>query len=269
MGEFSLLTLNTFGLPFFLGGWRLARQTDELRQLAPMVICLQEIQHSTHMPMLRRRLQENFPYLALEPGWWEPKGGLVMASRLPVADYRFAAYPNRGRPFGPGIGDWLTLKGVLTARLELDGQTVMVLNTHTQANYDADWRLEGQWSRVQWDQVDFLAQRVRAQPPEAMVIVCGDLNFPRHSPLYEALIAASGLIDPLSGDDRPTYRPFPLVTPASWAVPIDFILVRPPAGRAAPQVQVDIVPIENAAGRTGYQRFLTDHNALVLQARWE
>ena len=51
MPAFSLLTLNSFGLPFFLGWRRMGILARELNQRDDTVLCLQEIQHDAYVPM--------------------------------------------------------------------------------------------------------------------------------------------------------------------------------------------------------------------------
>jgi len=103
-------------------------------------------------------------------------------------------------------------------------------------------------------------------PAEALIILCGDLNFPRASFLYEELVIQNGLTDPLLDDPRPTYRPFPLV-PSKWKTSLDYILYRIPDGKDF-NVQADILPIEDSSQKNALRRFLTDHCALTLSISW-
>ncbi|HJS19737.1 MAG TPA: hypothetical protein VJ785_13400, partial [Anaerolineales bacterium] len=61
---------------------------------------------------------------------------------------------------------------------------------------------------------------------------------------------------------RPTYRPFPLV-PAKWEMSLDYFFYRRPEGEET-SVTADIIPIEHSSAGWYFQRFLTDHHALVL-----
>jgi endonuclease/exonuclease/phosphatase family metal-dependent hydrolase len=122
-------------------------------------------------------------------------------------------------------------------------------------------------SRIQLDQVRHLAALVNQQPQDALVIVCGDFNFPRGTFLYDQLLSDSGLHDPLAEDPRPTYRPFPLLNKEKWAIPIDFVLVRAPDSRQL-HYEADIIEIQDSSRMLRPQRFLTDHNALTLRAHW-
>jgi endonuclease/exonuclease/phosphatase family metal-dependent hydrolase len=265
VSEFSVLSLNTFGIPFFLSGPRIVRLAQELNRLAPAVLCLQEVQQNAYVPLWQRCLAE-YPQVAFEWNTLAPKGGLLTAARHPLLHSRFYPYPNRGRLLSIGFSDWALFKGVLLTEFLIEEQLIVIMNTHMHANYTANWTPRGSMARIQFDQVRFLTSLVQAQPDEALVIVCGDFNFPRSTFLYEHLVRNAGLIDPLAEDPRPTYRPFPLV-PSRWSIPLDFMLYRPPQAEA-PHFTADIIPVEAASARLPTQRFLTDHHALTLTIHW-
>jgi endonuclease/exonuclease/phosphatase family metal-dependent hydrolase len=264
MALFSLLSLNSFGVPFYLSLSRIRRLTAELNRLAPSIICLQEVQQNAYLPLLRHGLKD-YPNLAFFRNRLAPKGGLFTASvsACPVVKSGFYPFPNQGRPLSIGFSDWALNKGVLQVSLEVQEHRIVVMNTHLQANYRGDWRASNSQTQIQLDQVQYLVELIQAQPKDAWVIVCGDFNFPRQSPAYQLMITQSGLTDALAEDPRPTYRPFPLV-PAKWLIPLDYLFYRIPEGKAS-NVIVDIVPMVNSAGRWYFQRFLTDHNALMLK----
>ena len=89
------------------------------------------------------------------------------------------------------------------------------------------------------------------------MVVAGDFNVPRGSWLYDAFLEATGLCDPLAGDDRPTYRPaFPV--PARYALPFDLLLVRPPAGSEI-AASARLVFQEKTRFVTGRVDYLSDH----------
>lgn len=259
MQSFSLLSLNAFGIPFFLSYWRIMRLVAELNRLDPTVLCLQEIQQNAYVPLLKDGLA-GYSHLAFSPNRFAPKGGLVTAARGGSSE--FHPFPHRGKWLSIGFADWALNKGVLVTELEIEGWLVVVMNTHLQANYLGDWALTNTQTQIQLEQVKFLAELARSQPAEAWVFACGDFNFPRRTPPYDLLMAESGLTDALTGDPRPTYQPFPLV-PSKWEMSLDYFFYRMPAGETI-QVRADILPIENAAGSSAFGRFLTDHCALVL-----
>jgi endonuclease/exonuclease/phosphatase family metal-dependent hydrolase len=265
MSSFSLLTLNSFGLPFFLGWRRMRKLADELNHRDTTVICLQEIQQDVYIPVLRKRLS-NFPNQCFKQNVFAPMGGLVTASRLPFTHYEFLPFPNRGRLLSIGFSDYALQKGVMIARLDVEKQPVIVMNTHIHANYLGDWQKGNKLAQIQSDQVNYLAEQASAQPKDALVIICGDFNFPRNTFLYEILANMNGFVDPLKDDPRPTYKPVSLLA-SKWSVTLDFIFYRKP-DNIGMKIEADILSIEHAQGRNSYSKFLSDHCALTINAVW-
>ena len=266
MGEFSLLSLNTFGLPFYLGWERLNRLARHLDQLPVTVICLQEIQQNTYSHLFERGLA-SFPHSAFERHHYAPKGGLGVYSRLPWLDQRFEVYTDRGAWHSISFADWALYKGIQSVHFEVDGLPVAVLNTHLNANYGGVWQQNNRLTRILHRQVQQLGQAIRSVPEDSLVVICGDFNFPRKSFLYEELVEQNRLFDPLADDPRHTYRPFPLV-PSKWNTSLDFTLVRLPSQRTF-LVQGDLMAVEDTTKHLPYQRFLSDHNALVVEIKWD
>jgi len=239
---------------------------SELELRGPTTICLQEIQQNAYMPLLVRRLP-SYPYRAIFPHVYAPKGGLGIFSRIPLIKQRFEPYLDRGLRFFITFADWALFKGVLIVHLQFDGMDVFVLNTHLNANYSGDWHPKNPLAFVQLRQVQKISALLEEISEEALTILCGDLNFPRTSFLYEELIEQNGLIDSLRDDPRPTYRPFPLV-PSRWKTSLDYILYRIPQGKDF-TIQADILPIEDSSQKSALRRFLTDHCALKLNVSWK
>jgi endonuclease/exonuclease/phosphatase family metal-dependent hydrolase len=263
MSLFSVLSLNTFGVPFYLSSGRIRRLTAELERLAPTILCLQEIQQNAYLPLLQQGLT-TYSHSVFFHNRFAPKGGLFTASvsNCPLMQSVFFPFLNQGRLMSIGFSDWALNKGVLLVSLEVDGHCFVVMNTHLQANYLADWRRSNLQTQIQLDQVDCVAELVHAQPKDAWVIVCGDFNFPRQTPAYQRMITQSRLMDALSADRRPTYLPLPLI-PAKWRTSLDYIFYRMPVGEAL-HVRADIIPVVNSSAQRSFQRFLTDHLALRL-----
>jgi len=264
MALFSLLSLNTFGVPFYLSTGRIKHLSAELNRLAPSILCLQEIQQNAYLPLLQQGLT-SYSQLAFFRNRFAPKGGLFTAlvSDCKVIMTDFFPFPNQGRPLSIGFSDWALNKGVLMVSLEVYKRCFIIMNTHLQANYLGDWRPSNRQTKIQLDQVSYLVELIHAQPKDAWVILCGDFNFPRQSPAYQLMSSHSGLTDALADDPRSTYQPFPLVS-AKWRTSLDYIFYRMPADETA-QATADVLPLANSSGKTPFQRFLTDHNALLLE----
>jgi len=262
--DFSLLSLNAFGIPFFLSWGRLARLADFLERLKPTVICLQEIQQNAYISRLDECLP-SYPHRAIFPFIYAPKGGVGTFSRLPLDWRRFSPYRDRGLRWLITFSDWALYKGVLVTRLTINGVEVLILNTHLNANYSGNWNPQNPLAKVQHRQIQQLTRLMEELPEEALIILCGDFNFPRSSYLYEKLISQNGLLDPLRDDPRPTYRPFPLVS-FRWNISLDYLLLRIPEDLDC-HYQADIVTLEDSNHKDSVRRFLTDHRALTLNIK--
>lgn len=256
MPTFSLLTFNCFGGLNWTTPRRLRSLARELPNLQPGVVCLQEVQSNRALRLL---LQLTAPHLTHTylPGRNAPLGALLTLSTMPPQKSSFTRYTTQGAWLGPTMMDQLTQKGMLVLQSEWQGQPVIVINTHLVANYWAKWQPESRAARDQQQQLHQLATLVQEQPPTAIVLVAGDFNIPRGSWLYEEFLQRSGLTDPLAGDVRPTYRPFPGV-PVHYALPIDFVFVRTPPGIGV-QTTADLCFTEPCAYVGGGHGYLSDH----------
>jgi endonuclease/exonuclease/phosphatase family metal-dependent hydrolase len=263
---FSLLTFNCFGGLNWTTPRRLRSLVRELETLAPSVVCLQEVQTNWALRLLLRA-SAAYPAHAYLPGLSAPLGALLTLARLPLHSPHFTRYTTQGGWFGPTVMDQLTQKGILISRTEQRKQPVIVINTHLVANYMANWRPESRAAGDQRRQLQQLAAVVQTQPENAIVLVAGDFNIPRGSWLYDQFLAESGLQDPLAGDVRPTYRPFPGV-PARYALPIDFVLMRTPPGLTV-QTTPRFCFTDQCAYIGGGQGYLSDHLGVQVTLQWE
>lgn len=262
MPAFSLINVNIFGLPLVTMLRRLRALARELDRLDVTVACLQEVQEHRYLRLLLKACT-SFSYHAFEPFVYAPKGGLVTLARTPITQAAFTLYRDRGPWYST---EWPLHKGILATQFHCGPQTIVVLNTHIYANFLGRWNPGSATAHIQLGQVRQLAEVVHSQPVDALVIVCGDFNFPRDSFLYGELIARGGLTDLLAGDPRPTYRPMSWLV-RHYALPIDFVLLRDPGWPElqvhADQILGDKVPM--MSGRLGY---LTDHVGLKLDLVW-
>jgi endonuclease/exonuclease/phosphatase family metal-dependent hydrolase len=266
MTTFSLITINCFGGLVPTTPMRLLALARELDRHAADVVCLQEVQMHAYRRLLTRACT-GYPASAYEPFTYAPKGGLLTLAQQPITSTAFSLYPERGRWYTPALADWMLHKGVLCTSMTIGGLPVIVLNTHLSANYRGDWERDNQYVRTERAQLRQLAEIVRAQPAEALLIVAGDFNIPRGGSLYAEFLDASGLTDPLAGDIRPTVRPPPGL-PARYALPIDFALLRAP-DLPGLRVRGDICFQERlplAGRRMGY---LSDHYGVELEVQFD
>lgn len=265
MPSISLITFNCFGTPTPRTQRRLLTLADALNAGTADIVCLQEVQAHGYRRLLVRACR-TFPFAAAERFIHAPKGGLLTLARLPIARFDYTLYRNRGNRHIPALADWILHKGVLRCEMEAHGQKIIILNTHLSANYRGDWQNENRYVREERGQLQQLAEIVTAQDQQAIVLVAGDFNVPRGSALFQDFLRASGLIDPLAGDTRPTYRRMPVI-PARFTVPIDFALVRAPHLPGL-HLACDFRFEDQMLLAGGSQTYLSDHVGLELTVTW-
>jgi endonuclease/exonuclease/phosphatase family metal-dependent hydrolase len=262
--SFSLLTLNCFGLWLPNTQRRLAALAKELDQSAYDVVCLQEIQFHRYQNLLVRECA-SYPYALYEPYFHCPKGGLLTLSRTPITSVSFEPYVERGLWYTPMLLDKLFFKGMLIARLLWNDIPLVIINTHLLANFAGDWQRNGMYARAEQKQLRQLAETVRSQPAESIIIVAGDFNIPRGSRLYHDFLVHSGLLDPLAGDIRPTLR-LPLGAPSRFSPAIDYALVRMPE-KYSLHIRCDLCFSGKYWISNRRQGYLSDHHAIEVCIR--
>jgi endonuclease/exonuclease/phosphatase family metal-dependent hydrolase len=259
---FSLLTLNCFGL--WLPGtqqrlWTLAR---ELEKSSYQVVCLQEIQLHQYQQLLVRECP-SYPYACHERYVHCPKGGLLTLSRIPILTKSFQPYQERGLWYTPMLLDRLFYKGMLITELSWESIPVTIINTHILANFAGDWKRHGMYARVEEKQLRELAETVRKQSTDSLIVVVGDFNIPRGSSLYYDFIDQSGLTDPLAGDGRPTLRTL-FKVPFQDTLSIDYALFRLPK-EGGLKVNCDLHFVEKYPVRKSQYSYLSDHYGIEMQ----
>ncbi len=260
--SFSLLTLNCFGLFLPNTRRRLLALAEELEQRSNQVVCLQEIQLHKYRELLVNTCA-SYPYALHEPYFHCPKGGLLTLSRIPITSQSFQPYAERGLWYTPMLLDKLFYKGMLIKKLTWAGIPMVIINTHLLANFAGDWERHGMYARVEEKQLQQLAETVRVQPADSIVIVVGDFNISRGSRLYHDFLANSGLTDPLTGDIRPTLRP-PSGIPSRYALPLDYVLIRMPDTPSF-KIDCDLCFTNKYRINNWHQDYLSDHNGIEIR----
>lgn len=265
MESFSLLTLNCFGAPGVTTAARLRRLAQTLNESAYSVVCLQEVQTHRYRSLLTDACSACYPAHAYQHFVHAPKGGLLTLSRYEILQQEFALFQERGLWYTPALTDWILHKGMLITQIRRGNLPIVVLNTHLTANYTGNWKPSNAFARQEHREIQQIAAAVNEQPPDALVIVCGDFNIPRGNWMYEMLLTSTGLIDPLSGDSRPTFRPHRGMG-SRYAVPIDFALYRAPITM---EVTVDSnLRFQQPERIDGRKLYISDHAGVELTLSW-
>ncbi|HEX4060115.1 MAG TPA: endonuclease/exonuclease/phosphatase family protein [Streptosporangiaceae bacterium] len=221
-GRLTVATLNTRGVPMVGSNLpeRFAAIADSFEASDIDVVSFQEVFTYWHLTLLARRMR-SFSGVSYRRSPIGPAGGLVTFSRSPVvaSSYRGLGLPQRT----PGVSRltraraWL--KGSLATRLAYRG--LCIVNTHPVANRDGDWSETGRFFTLHRDQLASLSEFVRSATTP--VVVCGDFNVDRDSPLFNHFLAETKLVDAFDGKCPATFRAEYLGS-AGPAHCIDFIL---------------------------------------------
>ncbi|RIK56251.1 MAG: hypothetical protein DCC57_03690 [Chloroflexi bacterium] len=265
MTQISLLTFNAFGILNWDTPFRLRALVHKLNELAPDIVCLQEI----HQHYFRRMIVSGalrYSAAIYEPMLYRPKGGLLTLAKAPFTTTRFHLYQEQGRWASLNIMDRMLRKGMLFTHHEYAGLRMVVVNTHLIANYAANYIKGSPAAALQARQLRQLADVVQNLPRDVLILVMGDFNIPRHSWLYDEFLERSGMEDTLSGDQRPTYRPLPGV-PARYALPIDFVFVRRPSAPAL-AIHSDLTLDKRLPLVGSYVNYLSDHLGILTTVAW-
>lgn len=255
--RFTLVTFNSFGGINWTTWRRLSTLGMQLNQQSPTIACLQEVQSYPALRLLLRTTNDAFAYHAYTPAMNFPAGALLTLAQLPIKKVSFLRYSQQGALHNLTILDRFTQKGALVSELDWKSTPVVVINTHLIANYGANWSKQNWAAQMQQSQLTELATLITQQPADALVMVAGDFNLPRGSWLYEEFLEKTSMFDPLAGDTRPTYRPFPGV-PTRYALPIDFIFLRQPASLHF-TISADLIFTEQVQLITRAKGYLSDH----------
>jgi endonuclease/exonuclease/phosphatase (EEP) superfamily protein YafD len=239
----------------------LAALSNELEQRSYQVVCLQEIQLHKYRNLLVAGCG-SYPYAVSESYAHCPKGGLLTLSRIPVTSTSFEPYAERGIWYTPMLLDRLFYKGMSITRLTWNDIPIVIINTHILANFAGDWARRGMYARVEEKQLRQLAEMVRSQPADSLIVVVGDFNVPRGSGLYRDFMAHSGLTDLLAGDTRPTLR-IPFGAASRLALPIDYVLVRIPDKHSF-HMDCDLCFSDKHWISDRHQGYLSDHYGIEL-----
>ena len=141
-GQIKLLTLNLFMRPPLIktnsSDFKEARLQEFIKCLPDYdIMCLQEVFttfNTRKQRLISYAMKAGFQYHAQseEPSLFSSfvtDGGLLILSRFPILEVEF-------RPFDYGVlADAISYKGVLYAKIEVEGRILHLFTTHTQATY--------------------------------------------------------------------------------------------------------------------------------------
>jgi len=269
--KLSVLNFNAMGLFNFdtLHGWLLSRHVGKrlqttaeiLKQLDTDIIMLQEIHTYSVLKLLRRKLSHH-PYVAYKPFFYGPRGGLVIFSKFPLEEIQYINFKTRGTFFNRSFIAQIIRNGILMSKI--DDMPLYLLNTYLTPNTDHDYSENNRFYRytdAQLTQIAEIAQAIAKKKGE--LILAGDFNTEKGSPLYNKFLQASKVTDVFSKFDFPTQHQ-EFVPKKHTVRRIDFIFLRNGKAKATidetEHVFTDRLPIHK-----GKKNYVSDHIALKTE----
>ncbi|MDL4818262.1 endonuclease/exonuclease/phosphatase family protein [Actinomadura opuntiae] len=246
--KFALLTFNTL----FRGDSRArTKALGRILEESPYdVVCLQEVISPLNLMALRRTAR-SYPHIAHGPLVPLVHGGLVTLSRHPITRRYFRPYTFAG----PRRPEHLMRKGVLLTRVRLGDEHVTIANTHLSANKTDDWSRTNPYAQAEASELAELTGLLAHPTLTDPLVVAGDFNVPRNSPILREFIEAARLRDVLDNDPATTYRPS---AELPGPKPIDQILASPPL-----RATTSLVFKEKVALPDGRLMYLSDHYGIA------
>jgi endonuclease/exonuclease/phosphatase family metal-dependent hydrolase len=187
-------TLNVWGLPEPFSrrpSQRLEAIANRLSSLPVDAVAFQEV----WTPHARRVLHEAGLDAGFAHVWYNDASfggsGLLVASRLPIAEARFERYALRGLPQRVMQGDYFGGKGFVRLRLSTPSGPISLIDTHLQARYSAD--VPHEYLAQRTGQVVQLA--LSARGIDEPLVILGDFNFREGQPEHRILTGLTGLRD--------------------------------------------------------------------------
>lgn len=202
--QLSVVTFNTQGTPFFSPDITARYKTFSklLNKENPDIICFQEIATYYHLWLLKKYL--NYPYFIYKNSFHGPKGGLVIASKVPLEYAGFKNFTTLGSFNNISFISRIVQNGMLLATVK--DQSLLIINTHTFSDFEFEWSPTNQLYRYVKAQVEQIASEVKEQKDNYdNLILTGDFNMKKNSRLYKYLLKETGVTDIFKTESIPTY----------------------------------------------------------------
>ena len=168
----KILSFNIWGPPYAKHrAARIRAITECIIQLAPDVVCLQEVYFPRNPNEIVDSLKDIFPHYHLFSSG-VIGSGLLTLSRFPIIDAAFHRFRMGGKLFE--YGDYYAGKGIGLVRIQMPGGIVDVYNCHPHAQYEPEHDNE---YAVYTDTNLYEAVRfINRESNDHPIVLCGDLN---------------------------------------------------------------------------------------------
>lgn len=193
--ELRIISLNTFGAPFFSKSIskRFGLIAETFNKEQPDIICLQEVVLYQHLKLLKATLK-NYPYCSYKRFLLGPKGGLVIFSKLPVESTVFFDFTDRGSLRNKSVVGRIMRFGILGIRIK--DAPITIFTTHLIPNSDGVWTRNNRFTKYLQSQLFQLSGVIADERRwKRDIILAGDFNIQPDTFLYEEFLKNSGLTD--------------------------------------------------------------------------
>jgi endonuclease/exonuclease/phosphatase family metal-dependent hydrolase len=146
---------------------------EKIKQLAPDVVCLQEMFLSGSRNLMIEQLRSVYPhYQYFSSGLLG--SGLLTLSKHPIIDCYFHPFRLKGKPEKITHGDYYVAKGVGLTRIQFFDTPVDIYNTHTHAQYEMAH--DNEYAVFNHTNLHEVSRFIANQSASNPVVLCGDLN---------------------------------------------------------------------------------------------
>lgn len=169
-----ILTLNIWGVPY--AKHRVARLhliADKVLELAPDVLCFQEVYLPSCASILINRLKIQYPYF-YHFASGVVGSGLLTLSKHPIVDVAFHRFRMGGKPLRLEHGDYYAGKGIGLTRIRAPHGVVDVYNSHTHAQYEPN--NDNEYAVYTNTNLYEAIRFIHTNSHYNSVVLCGDLN---------------------------------------------------------------------------------------------
>ncbi|HVZ58686.1 MAG TPA: endonuclease/exonuclease/phosphatase family protein [Patescibacteria group bacterium] len=269
--DLKVLSLNVFGTPFhpkaivktFMRNnvrKRFRLIAEEINRTNADILFLQEIIDYPHYIFLLRLLKE-YRYKAFKGIFYGPRGGLVILSKFPLEHTIYYDFLEKGKLNNKSVTGHLSVRGILLTQLK--GTNLWLGNTHLTQNSDDNWSAGNRFLPLLASQLTQVAVHTQViLSRKEQLILAGDFNVPKGSPLYQNFITESTLQDFFTYDDFSTYHQ-EFLPPGHRVGRLDYIL-------ASPSIKLhdtSYILREQFTDNLGKKFYASDHIGLVARCK--
>ncbi len=193
----KIICINCFDSPLSLKrNVRINRLITEVINYQADIICFQELIFLKRAKRISKMFEKMGYKTFFTPGKSINKGGLMLVTRYPILSSEYKKFKNQGTLFSNQLTDRFLKKGYQKILIEIDGEKIMVVNTHLASLYKSKSIKE---KKVILKQFSELLNDLKKSKEK--MIVAGDFNFQFTEDVYRVLSDETNLYDPLKEED--------------------------------------------------------------------